>query len=400
MHKIKVSYKSSYLFFLVIYILCLPLNAMNIGPFGSALKILAIIPVGIALLSGTKFKVSVPLKAQFIFTVFALFSMAWSVTLDDSIGRVVSYVLLFVLLLSGTFFTYNQEDIQRVKSALAWSSRLSALVMLIFAEYVNGRFRLMGIIKEDPNYLCAYFAFGVIFSLGVLTGKAKALRKVLAVAELILYFYLILISGSRGGLIAIVSGAVAYLITYGDKKNKHIIRKLILLTIAGFVIISMIDYLPEYLRLRFTIDNVVEDGGSGRTQLWKQAIDLFSNANVFRQLFGFGTASVRWCFAYYGYYEVNVVHNMFLETLVELGIVGAVIYTIAIFSFIKMAFKFEDKFSFGVIFCMLIMSLSTSIYTFKPYFNIMLFIIIMQNTKSDCVNDAQTIPGKLQQGRI
>lgn len=379
MHKIKVSYKSSYLFFLVIYILCLPLNAMNIGPFGSALKILAIIPVGIALLSGTKFKVSVPLKAQFIFTVFALFSMAWSVTLDDSIGRVVSYVLLFVLLLSGTFFTYNQEDIQRVKSALAWSSRLSALVMLIFAEYVNGRFRLMGIIKEDPNYLCAYFAFGVIFSLGVLTGKAKALRKVLAVAELILYFYLILISGSRGGLIAIVSGAVAYLITYGDKKNKHIIRKLILLTIAGFVIISMIDYLPEYLRLRFTIDNVVEDGGSGRTQLWKQAIDLFSNANVFRQLFGFGTASVRWCFAHYGYYEVNVVHNMFLETLTELGVIGLCLYSTAIFSFIKVAFKLKDKFAFAVIFSMLVMSLSTSIYTFKPYFNIMLFILVLQN---------------------
>lgn len=387
MHKLMISYKNLYLFFLIIYILCLPLNAMNIGPFGSALKILAIMPVGIAFISGSTFRISAALKSQLAFTIFAALSMIWSVALDKSTGRVISYVLLFVLLLSGSAFSYSQKDIKRVKSALAWSSRLTALVMLIFAEYVNGRFRLMGIIKEDPNYLCAYFAFGVIYSVGILTDKVKIRRKIPAIAELILYFYLILISGSRGGLIAIVAGAAVYLLTYGDKKTKHIVRKLVLVVIIAFAIISMIDYLPESLRLRFTIGDVVEDGGSGRTQLWGQAIDLFLNANLLRQIFGFGTASIRWCFAYYGYPDGNVVHNIFLETLAELGIIGLCIYTTAIVKFIKNAFKFNDKFSFAVIFSMLIMSLSTSLYTFKPYFNIMLFIVMAQNMIPDKVEE-------------
>jgi O-antigen ligase len=196
------------------------------------------------------------------------------------------------------------------------------------------------------------------------------------------YFYLVLISGSRGGLLAIVVAAVVYFLTYGEKKIKYIGRKIVLIVLVAVLTIVMIDYLPEYLKLRFTIANVIEDGGSGRTELWKQTFELFASGNLFRQLFGVGTATVAWCFSNYGYSEVNVTHNMFIETLAELGVIGLVLYSLAIFAFIKAAFKIKDKYSFAVIFCMFIMSLSTSIYTFKPYFNIMLFIIMLQNMQT------------------
>lgn len=383
MRNLRFSYKDIYIFFLIIYIICLPLNAMNIGAFGSALKVIAILPIGVAFLGGKSLILKTPVKLQLLFTIFAACSMLWSVSVDISIGRVVSYVLLFVLLISGSMFEYTENDINKIKYALAWSSRLTAVVMMIFAEYVRGRFRLMGIIEEDPNYLCAYLAFGVIYALGILTTKNKISKKFLASAELILYFYLVLISGSRGGLLAIVLAAIMYLLTCGDKKTKYLGRKIVLVAFVAVLITVMIEYLPDSLRLRFSFENVMEDGGSGRTNLWEQAVDLFLNGNIFRQLWGFGTATIAWCFARYGYSEINVAHNMFIETLAELGIVGLILYSLAIFSFIKTAFKFKDKFSFGVIFCMLIMSLSTSIYTFKPYFNIMLFIVILQNMQTE-----------------
>lgn len=379
MERFKYTDKGIYIFFLIIYILCLPLNAINIGPLGSALKIIAVLPIGITIISGADYAISKPLKFQLAFVVFAFLSMNWTCSLDASMDRNISYILLFVLLLSGSAFKYSTNDVKKVKCALAWSSRMTAIVMLIFAEYVNGRFRLMGIIKEDPNYLCAYFSFGVIYALSIITGKNKTAKKIIAVGELALYFYLILISGSRGGLLAIASGVLVYLLTYGNKKQTHIVNKLILITMITFLLLIMFDYLPENLRLRFTVNNVVKDGGSGRTKLWQQALDLFFNANPCKKIFGFGTASIRWCFTKYGYSDVNVVHNMFIETLAELGIIGLIIYIAAIFSFIKAAFKFNDKFSFAVIFSMFVMSLSTSIYTFKPYFNIMLYIVIMQN---------------------
>ena len=91
--------KKTYLFFLNIYLICLPLGAMNLGSWGSALKALAIFPIGIALLSGGTFRLSKPLVAQTLFTLFAFFSVLWSLTFDGSLSRSVSYLLLLLLLI-------------------------------------------------------------------------------------------------------------------------------------------------------------------------------------------------------------------------------------------------------------------------------------------------------------
>ena len=60
---------------------------------------------------------------------------------------------------------------------------------------------------------------------------------------------------------------------------------------------------------------------------------------------------------------------------------GLVLYSLAVFAFALKAFTFKDKFAFAVMACMIVMSLSTSICVFKPYFNIMLFIIICENSE-------------------
>lgn len=80
------------------------------------------------------------------------------------------------------------------------------------------------------------------------------------------------------------------------------------------------------------------------------------------------------CFSIFDYSQVNVVHNIFLETLVELGVIGLFLYCRYVWKYTKEAFVQRDRYAFGVIFSMIIMSLTTSLYTFKPYFNIMLFI--------------------------
>ena len=368
----------------MIYILSLPLGAINIGEFGSALRIVAILPIGIAFLFGSSIRFSRPLVMQSVFTFLALASILWSVASDLSMSRVLSYVLLLALIASGAMFSYDADDIRKVKYALAWSSRLTAVVVFSFAEYVKGRLWLTGVIQEDPNYLCAYFAFGVIFALGALTDKNVSLpKKLFAVAELLVYLYLVLATGSRGGLIAIMSGAAVFLMFFKPDKKSYGIKRIIFITLLFVALFVMLDYLPQILQIRFTLDDVVESGASNRIDLWKQTLDLFANGNVLRQAFGYGTATIISCFQNFGYASNHVSHNIFLETLAELGIIGLVVYSASIASFVKHSFKERDKFAFGVIFAMLVLSLSLSLYTFKPYFNIMLFIIMLQNVKTD-----------------
>lgn len=373
---ISITKKDLYLKSLILYLLCLPLNAMNIGPFGSALKIIALLPILFAFTT-LKVRLNDLLKTQLFFTIFAMLSILWSFSVNVSIGRIISYIELYALLLTGSCFNYNETEIKKIKSALAWSSRFTAIVMLKYAVYVRGRLRLMGIIKEDPNYLCAYFTFGAIFALQKIVEEKSIWCKLTGILEIVFYLYLILISGSRGGLIAIFAGVVAYMFISFGKKN---IKKSIGILLVGILIVvvfsQLIKYLPPVLQSRFTLSNVAQDGGSGRSEIWANGIDLYSRGSIFNWLFGYGTATTRTLFGYYQYSEVNVMHNIFLETLVELGVFGLIFYCLAIGTFVKRSLKLNDKFCFAVLICMIVMSLSTSLYTFKPYFNIMLFVII------------------------
>lgn len=371
----------NYLFFVIVYILGLPLGIIPLGTFGSALKLLAILPVFIAIFMSKSTHIEPPLLKQLLFTLFATASIVWSVDMDGSIDRAISYFLLWALVFSGSFFQYDAEDIKKIKNALIWSSRLTVIVILLFAEVVNGRLWLNeNNFTEDPNYMCAYLACGIVGALQVLTQRNALKRKCFAILELIIYLWVVLLSGSRGGLLAILASAIVFLLFYS---KKYFLRKVIWLIISGVLLLSLLNYLPEDLRMRFTVENVAENGGTGRVELWKQAIDLHLNSNAFRMFFGYGTATIIQCFGLFGYAEQKVVHNIFLETLVELGTVGLILYTAAIFSFIRAAWKQKDKFSFAVIMGMVVMSLSTSIYTFKPYFNIMLFITILQNAQQN-----------------
>ena len=380
-----ITTKEVYIFLISVYLLALPLNALNIGSFGSILKLLAILPILIAFISGNKIKLNAPERWQLYFTLFATFSIVWSTSIDSSITRCGSYITLLALLISASFFKYDENDISKIKNALIWSSRITAIVLLVFGEFDDGRLWLKGIITEDPNYICAYLAFGVVFALSRIFTKKKLFSKLLGGAETVGYIIIVFLTGSRGGLLAILIAVGVYILFFSQKKGSILVKTLCII-FAIILINVVLENLPIELKNRFSFENVAESGGSGRTELWANAIDMFYNANSFRKIFGFGISTVRYNMELQGYSKVNVVHNMFLEMLIELGIIGLIIYTVAIFLFAKKAFGFQDKFAFAVITCMIVLSMSTSIYTFKPYFNIMLYIVVLQNGKVCCAN--------------
>lgn len=296
MIKNRTAYKDLYIKALILYIICLPLNAMNIGAIGSALKLIAILPVGIALIFGGKLNKSVPLMAQLIFTFFAGFSIIWSKDVDSSLSRVLSYVLLFAVIASSAAFNYSEADALKIKKALAWSSRITAVIMFIFAEYVGERLTLNGIIQEDPNYLSVYVMFGVAYSLGVLTTKTKKSRKIIAILEILVYFFLVLATGSRGGLLAVGAGTILYFLCYTKNSAKQLFKKVVLIGLVIVAFLLIIDKLPDSIKLRFTIESVEQTGGTGRVGLWLQTIDVFLKGDTFRKFFGYGTASIVTCF--------------------------------------------------------------------------------------------------------
>lgn len=380
MKKVVVA-KELYLFSLGIYLICMPLGAMNIGLVGSALKIVAVLPVLAAVFGSRCMKIRLPIFTQIAFACFAAISVLWSIAYNVSIERVISYVLLLLVLLSGCFFSYTEKEVDRIKRILVWSSRVTVIAVLLFGGLIENRLYLNGIINEDPNYLCAYFLFGVIAALQRTTYDEKGITKVKVFLELTIYLYLILSTGSRGGLLAIMAGVAVYFLNYEDFFSRKSLIKVVTLILLLFVFLLLMYILPDELRMRFTVDSVADSGGSGRTQIWANISHVLSNSNLGRQLFGYGTGTIKEVLAQFGF-PPKVAHNIFLETLVELGVTGLLVYAFSIFSFIKVSFGQKDKFALCVIVGMFVLSLSTSIYTFKPYYNIMLYILLCQRKES------------------
>lgn len=376
----RTTYKQLYIVTLCLYLISLPLGAINVGALGSVARFFAVLPIGFALLGGRGAKLNKAILLQLLFVLFATISVAWSIALENSFSRVFSYILLFMLLLSGCMFDYSSYDLHKIKMSLIWSSRITAAVALLFGSYMEQRLFMEGIIQEDPNYLCAYFAFGVIAALQRIMSVDKFSGKVWSAVELAIYLYVIVLTGSRGGLIAIMAGMLMCFLYTGKHSMRNIVLKVSVMLALLLLLSLVMNYIPEGLRIRFTVENVVARGGSGRMKIWTSAWDLYTNSPIWRKLIGYGTATIVNCFTIYGYSVRNVAHNIFLETLVELGLIGFCIYTMTIVAFSKAARKNADKFSHAVLVCMIVLSMSVSLYTFKPYFHIMLYILIFHRT--------------------
>lgn len=373
-----------------IYFLCLIIGTINIGAFGSLLKVLAFVPVGIWLLQKHSIIPNKLLLLSFFFVVCCTMSCAWSIDPINSVSRTVSQVTFLTLIMSVSGYRYTTREIEYLRKCLIWSSRITAGLVLLTGSYIEGRIFLNGLVREDPNYLCAYFLFGIAAALIVLLEKRSFREKILSVVELAAYLYIIIGTGSRGGLLAVAACALVVFLFYTQRRGtdaKIMGKKFLLAIVAVFVVCIAVFFISDDVLNRFSLEDIKKTGGAGRLSLWRDALNAFANSSLFRQLFGYGTGSARAITMIFPFERHNVFHNMFIESLLELGCIGFLAYTMHVVSFTILPLRRKDYYSFSIIAGMVVLSLSTSIAVFKPYWNIMLYI---QCTKLESSREKNT----------
>lgn len=371
-----------------IYFFFLIVNGMGLGSMGSILRLLAAVPIVVWLKEKHCLVLTAQVKATILFVISCFITIYWSLSYNESITRVISHILFLLLLISVSSYRYTESEISFLRKCLINASRLSAIVLLSTGSYAEGRLLLSGLIKEDPNYLCAYFMFGVSACiLKLLDNDETKKDKTFAAVELFIYTYIIFSTGSRGGLFAVVAVIMIVILLDGGIST-NIAKKtliLILLTVAAVFVMTL---LPKNVANRFTREAIAESNGTGRYDLWECAWNTFKQSNLFRQIFGYGTAAARPIIRRFSSLPNSVYHNVFVDNLVEIGVFGLICYIIHIGSFVIQSLKENDAFTTAIIMGMIVLSLSTSIYTFKPYWNIMLFIACcegkIENESSYC----------------
>ncbi len=218
--------------------------------------------------------------------------------------KLASFILYFVIL--SLVIVYKKEY---MALCLGFVSGLAVGSILKFPEYLNyfqiNRFTGT---YNDPNVFA--ISAGVAFFLCLFLSQ-QIHRKIFSnmlVLSAWIFFILVLLSQSRGGILALVLAGC-----YFFRGHRHFFKGLFL---AG--IVCMLS-LPLFSSRILDVNQWVESGGTGRIDIW--AVYLSHMREYFLTGVGFGfsnnTISTR---AVAG---VNLIpHNFFLEIFVEFGIIG------------------------------------------------------------------------------
>ena len=380
---------SIYLKLLAFYFVLLVFGTLNIGTIGSLLKIFAFLPAFWWLITKNTIGFSRPLVAAMFFLGFSTISLFWSIDVYSTLVGDIGLISLLILLCASSGYKYSAENILFLKKALIWSSRITALAVLFIGGTLEYRFTLTDVLKEDPNYLNAYFLFGVVNAIECILSPIKYYRQIVYLLELGVYLLLVFASGSRGGAVAIIfaifiSGLGSFL------RNKISIKTLfvpMLLGILVFLLVFIVPYiLPQEVLQRFYMQNIIESKGTGRYQLWQDYWNVFITSPFWRQLIGYGK-SVTFSLARDALFvRINVAHNILIEHLVSVGIIGLFLYFVMIWQFIKAAFLRHNIFALSVLGGVLMLSMSTS-FGGKVYWNILIFIICLTNLSQPVIKE-------------
>lgn len=378
---------------LTIYFLCLPFGAMEIGNANSLLKFVALIPVAVFLMQRPEIRITKMFCWQALYFLWLVISFAFAISTKKSAQAIITQLSFLVLLFAVSGYTYDEKQVALLKSALVWSSRLTAAITLLFGGFLEGRLTLTGVITEDPNYLCAYFMFGVI-DVMITLFSSDGKRKLLRLLELFAYIYIIVYTGSRGGSLAVLFGLAVIWVFYKEKKSGVALsaKKMFALLVLAAIAAIALSLLPENILSRFTWKTIIASKGEQRLRIWKNGLHVFSESSVFRKLIGYGPGCVTLMFKKFGF-DPRAMHNVFLQVMAESGVVGLILYSTAIISFFKHAVKSRDSFAVAVMSGMIVLSMSTSIMAFKPYWNILIMIVCIM-LKNDSLPSTDTTEGK------
>jgi O-antigen ligase len=270
--------------------------------------------------------------------LWALASALWTVNPDTSLhlggtGYALSALALSVVyMLAMVMFVRTERDLRRVLIVVWVGSSLTGLVSI--AQYLSGYTRSFGL-AGDANFFAALQVASLPLQAVLVNQMRRPGARAAVLGGLALTVGSIVTSLSRGGLLALA--AVFLLLTFQPARSFFRSRagKRAFLLVAALGAIVLLAASFSALSARTSSLFSTSDGGSGRTNLWLAALNGWHG----HQVAGIGFGSfvgqsnellLRTPGVDFSAYQLRptgqVVHNAYLESMVELGVIGLFLF--------------------------------------------------------------------------
>ena len=215
----------------------------------------------------------------------------------------------------------TEKEIQTIASASVLQMVVFILICVRYAT-VSGGSIYMGIRDMvDPNYLVTNSLLMIVFFLYKFqqTIRNSVIYAIVQAIILCAYIGCIVFIGSRGGLLTVCAVMIVYMLLQTRKP----LRTFIVLVVIGIIgVIVFFNAVPSYITERFTLEHILQDGGSGRLTIWSNYLSYYADQMPSFWIFGAGrdVPPTEIYLVEFGreYYS----HNLFIKALMEGGVIG------------------------------------------------------------------------------
>ncbi|MGN0179207.1 MAG: O-antigen ligase family protein [Monoglobaceae bacterium] len=322
-----------------LYFIALPLTISTNSAGNSFLKILTIPIAGYLAVSLIFYKGKIEFNIVHFFSALYLISVVTTLFVDNSSTSVMyvrGYIETIALLFLMTVKEYSKNEIEAFEV-----TQLILLVILIClgfsgADWYGDRntMTLFGA-TCDPNYFSGLFLLPITVALK----KLKESKIYMAVCPVLIALgaYIVLSSGSRGGLLALAVTVASFVFLNTKSAKQRLIGFGAAIIVAVIMWTVIIPLLPDSVSQRFSVAAVIESRGTSRVDIWISMLDAIKHSTW--ELFcGRGVNS---------YHEMMiegklvhvVAHNQFIQSLYNQGLFGFISFVLmsasAIFRNIK-----------------------------------------------------------------
>jgi O-antigen ligase len=256
--------------------------------------------------------------AIFVLALLSIPSSKWPGGSLDFFLNSFSILLLFIYLL---IWCVNNED---ELNKLCWSFVLSVLIIditaLVNPSLVKGRVFVSSTYDPNDMALLLVIAFPLMF---YMMENHSGWKKLLLAVTQMMTLMIILKTGSRGGMVALV--AVLAIIAL-QKGSGYIARRLPILALLVFIALSSAT--PEHMERFGTIFSMGSDynmtTNGGRLEIWKRGIAIL----LHNPLLGCGVGQYETANGMMHGGTWQTAHNSFIQIGAELGIMGLVLFVL------------------------------------------------------------------------
>lgn len=300
-------------------------NTVSLEAFGTVSQLVGIVAFVAALLrcasAGRLRKPKATLFLTAAFVMCALLSAAWSADQDTTLVRAQTLIQLLAMFWVVSEVVSDEIDVHNLLWAYVAGAGITVVVTFVQFAAGNG--------SQDLRYTAAGFnandqaltlALAIPMACFLIVRRRALWLKCFLLAYVIAAPIAIALTGSRTGVLACCT---AFIVSALGLRRMRWSTRLMLAAAVGVCAWCLVAFVPEASWARVSSISAQLDGGdlNQRTGIWAAGLKEFAT----HPLLGIGAG---------GYLQVSgrflgesvVAHNTFVSVLVELGIVGFVIF--------------------------------------------------------------------------